>query len=385
MTRRGQVVAAVLLGGTGCFPLSPDPTATESGTAGTMDATGPASSTGATSATSATGATGATGTTGEPEPTSADPPVTTQPPGSTGGTPGDRPLEPWVTEVWRFDAMDLGDVDGDGRLDLVTSGTGAPPRVTVYPGRGDGTFDREAAVESTLWSFSAFVVADVTGDGRADVLAKGTGAPPRVTLYAGQENLGFVELQTTRVFTSTHMHAGDVGGDGFADLLIGAGEGLPPWVDVWPGSPTGLADAPGFEGELWRYDLLRSGDVNGDGRADVVTASLGSPPQLYVHAGKGAGGFGAPVISQISTLSWFDVGDVDGDGRADAVTDVPGNGWRFLVYRSLPGGWSEPTSYSGYTFERFELGDVDGDGRADLVAWGSGEPPRVEVYLAADF
>lgn len=382
-------MVVVLAGSAGCLPpLSPDKAATESGVASATDSTGSTSFAGsAGSASSASvSATGGPGSTGEPGTTSADPPVTTtQSPGSTGGWPGDVPLEPRVTEVWRFDAMDLGDVDGDGHIDLVTSGTGAPPRVTVYPGRGDGTFAREAAVESPLWSFTAFVVADVTGDGRADVLAKGTGAPPRVTLYAGQENFQVVELQTTEVFTSTHMHAGDIGGDGFADLLIGAGEGLPPWVDVWPGGPAGLAEAAGFEGELWRYELLRSGDVDGDGRADVVTASLGFPPQLYVHAGDGEGGFGAPAIAEVYNLSWLDIGDVDGDGRADAVTDIPGNAWRFLVYRSQPGGWSEPTSYAGFNFEGFELGDVDGDGRADVVARASGEPPRVEVYLAADF
>nr|WP_276603899.1 VCBS repeat-containing protein [Nannocystis pusilla] len=176
--------------------------------------------------------------------------------------------------------MDLGDVDGDGRLDLVTAGTGAPPRVTVYPGRGDGTFDRDAAVDTALFTFSQFVVADVTGDGRADVLAHGTGSPPRITVYAGGDDLAFAELATTELFEFDHMHAGDLTGDGHADLLVGRGESPSPWIQVWPGTADGIADAPVFEASPWTYALLRSGDVTGDGHVDLVTAGAGFPPQL---------------------------------------------------------------------------------------------------------
>src|SRR5690606_1296266 len=141
-------------------------------------------------------------TTGIPDPTTGPvpDPTTEGPVGSTGWPDGEDPLVPIVSLVWAFEAMDLGDVDGDGRLDLVTSGTGFPPRVTVYPGGGDGSFDRDAAVETELSTFSTFVLGDVDGDGRVDVLTHETGAPPRVSVHVGHTDLCFSLLATTEVF-----------------------------------------------------------------------------------------------------------------------------------------------------------------------------------------
>ncbi|MDC0718084.1 FG-GAP repeat domain-containing protein [Nannocystis bainbridge] len=373
--------AALLVGSAACiFPLSPDPTGSDpdtdasGSTTGAVDpVTGEPDPTGGPGTTAAPTTSGATTSDGSGEPSTGGPDI-------TGDDPSPAPI---VTEVWEFDAMDLGDVDGDGRLDLVTSGTGAPPRITVYPGRGDGSFDRDAAVDSPLFGFSQFVVADVTGDGRADVLAHGTGSPPRITVYAGGDDLTVSELATTQLFTFKHMHAGDLTGDGHADLLIGDGDSFMPWVQVWPGTESGIADAPLSAVNPWAYALLRSGDVTGDGHLDLVTASTGSPPQLYVHPGDGAGNLGEPQIAEIFNLSWFDLGDFDGDGLADAATDIPGNAWRFQVYLATQGGWTDPVAHDGFNFVRFELGDLDGDGRADLVAQAAGYPPRVEVYLGA--
>jgi Tfp pilus tip-associated adhesin PilY1 len=98
--------------------------------------------------------------------------------------------------------------------------------------------------------------------------------------------------------------------------------------------------------------------------------------------GDGLGGFAAPVGHELFTFSLFDGGDLDGDGRGDIVTDVPGNAWRFTLYRSTPGQWGAPADLEGNNFVGFELGDVDGDGHADIVARPTGAPPRVEVYLA---
>jgi len=390
------ILAALVAGLSACVMFEDPSAATTASGESTDDtassATAPATSSTTTSTTSSTSSTSSS-TTAPPtggDATDSDPTAapTTGNASATELTGDPVPpetglAEPVVTELWAFDGMDLGDVDGDGRADLVTAGTGQPPRVTVHPGRADGTFDTGAAVVSELKSFSAFVLGDVTGDGRADVLAQGTGAPPRVTVYAANDGASFTELATTQVFTFTHMHASDFNKDGHSDLLTGTGAGQPPQVWVWPGSPAGVADAPIFAAELWHYDVLRGGDVDGDGLADLTTAQPGTPPQIFVHIGDGAGGFGAPIISEVFNFSLLDLGDLDGDGRADAVTDVPNNPWRFQLYRALPDAqWSTPVVHDGHNAVNFELGDVSGDGLADLVAKPTGQPPRVEVYLA---
>lgn len=345
------------------------PTTTLVGGAGEdVEETGVGTSQGATAG-------GSTGGTGEATTAEATTGTTTDP------SEGPMRAIPVVSEVWAFGDHDLGDVDGDGVLDLVTSGTGFPPRVTVYPGSGDGTFNDLGAIESEVFDFAAFVVADVTGDGRADVLAQGTGAPPRVTVYAGQADAAVAELATTEVFTFTHMHAADLDGDGAAELLTGKGEGAPPSVLVWSGGAAGISAPALFEGAVKIYAELRAGDVDGDGLVDVVTVNPGAPPQVFVHAGDGAGGFASAVSAAIFNFSRADVGDVDGDGRADLVTNSPGNMWILQVYRSLGDGWSEASVIDGFNYEDLEIGDVDGDGRGDAVVRPSGAPPRVEVYL----
>lgn len=324
----------------------------------------------------ATGSSDAASSASGPVPTTgSEPPATT-------GEPFPPGPEPVVSPVFEFVAMDLGDVDGDGRLDLVTSGAGFPPRITCYRGGGDGSFDQATSVVSELPDFAAFVVADVTGDGHADVLAQGTGAPSRIGVYVGDAGGGFTALATTELPTFTQMHAADFDGDGAADLLTGTGDGFPPRVQVWRGGPAGIADLPLYTGEVFTYTGLRAVDLDGDAHPDLVTAGAGAPPRLNVYMGDGLGGFAAPVVHELFTFSMFDGGDLDGDGRGDIVTDVPGNAWRFTLYRSTPGQWGAPADLEGSNFVGFELGDVDGDGHADIVARPTGAPPRVEVYLA---
>lgn len=384
MTRTTVMTMCSLLAGAAC-PVFPDIESDSGPSANSWPAssvtehppTGGASTGGApTSDVTTDGETSAAGSSSGETPTTGAPPPTT-------GEPFPPSPDPVVSPVFEFLAMDLGDVDGDGRLDLVTAGTGAPPRVTFYPGAGDGSFAQAAGVDSELASFAGFVLADVTGDGHADVLAQGTGQPPRVGLYAGDGGGGFTAVATTELPAFVQMHAADVDGDGRADLLTGNGEGAPPRVQVWRGGPDGIAAAPLFTGEVFTYTALRGVDLDGDGHPDLATAGTGAPPRLNVYAGDGLGGFSdAAEVHELYNFSIFDGGDVDGDGRGDVVTDVPGNMWRFAVYRSTPGEWPEPALLEGFNFVAFELGDVDGDGRADIVARPTGAPPRVEVYLA---
>jgi hypothetical protein len=376
-----MLTICVLSAATGACVTFPEPPA-DSSTGETSDATA--------SATSGPGP-GST----DPQPTSGlpsddlpDPAGDPPPPDSdsdseppTGEPPPPGPM-PIVSELTRFDAMDLGDCDGDGRVDLVTADTGEPPRVTFYRGAGDGSFAGDEPVVSELFTFSSFMLADITGDGRADVVTRGTGFPPRVNVYPADGAGGFAAPTTTELPEFDVMHAADMNGDGRADLVTGRGDGPPPRITVWPGGPDGVGDGALFNGEVFTYTGLRAGDLDGDGHADVATAGTGFPPRLNVYPGDGLGGLGELVVHELKTFAQFDLGDLDGDGRGDVVADVPGNAWVFALYRSAPGRWAGPTLLEGFNFVGFELGDLDGDGHADIVARPPGEPPRVEVYLA---
>ncbi|MGL6095119.1 MAG: FG-GAP repeat domain-containing protein, partial [Fimbriiglobus sp.] len=171
----------------------------------------------------------------------------------------------------------LADVDGDGKLDLlVTAGLGGGPRVTVWPGTGfPGATGGRPTVNpvTNLFVFEpsqrdgAFVTGgDVDGDGKAElVFGGGPNGGPRVRVVNGAglfATPGFnsgVDLDRNLNLVLNNFFAGDgntrggvrvtmrdVDGDNLADLVTGSGDGLPAQVRVYAGSA--LRAAAGRDG-----------------------------------------------------------------------------------------------------------------------------------------
>jgi hypothetical protein len=171
-----------------------------------------------------------------------------------------------------------GDVDGDGRADVVvTPSAGSTNQVRIFSG-ADG---------SLLNSFRAFgkgaggvrvAVGDVNGDGFADVIA-GTGIGSSVRIFdamtgsilagAGHEFRAFSKGYRGGVYVA----AGDVNGDGIDDVLVGAAAGSTSvrsyLMGVGPVAPKTFA---GYDSKLARGVRLTALDVNGDGIADIITS-----------------------------------------------------------------------------------------------------------------
>jgi hypothetical protein len=181
--------------------------------------------------------------------------------------------------------------------------------------------------------------------------------------------------------------AGDVNGDGYADVIVGVrgtdgGHGS---VWIFHGGPGGLASSPdtewsGAEGEFLGVGVAGVGDVNGDGYADIACAGFGV---VYVHHG-GAGGVD-PVPSDVlpgEFLSYMaGLGDVNGDGFGDlAVYEQFRGESEVSIWFGGAGGLGEdatglaitdaPDTAGGHSHWVTGAGDVDGDGFAD-VAYGA--------------
>ena len=128
---------------------------------------------------------------------------------------------------------------------------------------------------------------DVNGDGRADIITgAGPGGGPHVKVFNGV-NSGL--LKSFFAFSASltggvYVAAGDVNGDGKADIVAGAGPGGGPNVSVFDGGSNQLlhsffAFGPGFTGGV----RVAAGDVNGDGKADIITgAGPGGGPHVIV-------------------------------------------------------------------------------------------------------
>jgi hypothetical protein len=171
-----------------------------------------------------------------------------------------------------------GDVDGDGLADVITgAGAGGGPHVRVFSGANGSELMGLFAYHPNFTGGVSVAAADVDGDGRADIIAgAGAGGGPHVRVLSGRDRS---ELMSFFAYGSSFtggvfVAAGDVNGDGHADIYTGAGAGGGPHVRVVSGSNGAslhsfFAYHPAFVGGV----RVAAGDIDGDGLSDILTAA----------------------------------------------------------------------------------------------------------------
>jgi hypothetical protein len=289
-----------------------------------------------------------------------------------------------------------GDVNGDGKADIVTGvGVGGGPHVRVLDGASLGQSPLfELFPYDPGFRGGVFVAAgDVNGDGKADIVTGvGVGGGPHVRVLDGRNPLNVLhELfpYDPALRSGVRVAAGDVNGDGKADIVTGVGAGGGPLVRVFDGTnPSSVlheffAYDPGFLGGVH----VAAGDVNGDGKADIITG-VGDGGGPHVKVFDGATGV---LILEIFPYDpgfrggvFVAAGDVDGDGKADIVTGVGvGGGPHVRVFSGLTGAvltefFPYDPGFRGGVL--VGVGNVDGTGRAELITGvGVGGGPHVRI------
>jgi hypothetical protein len=315
-----------------------------------------------------------------------------------------------------------------------------PNRDVAAPSGVRPSWKAEGNQTSALFGEAVATAGDVNGDGYDDVIVgawpydtgPGANSEGRAFVYHGSASgLGLSTTPDWTVqgdegyswFADSVATAGDVNGDGYDDVIVGAPKYNSPldegWAFVYHGSASGLSSTPDWTAEgnqgsaHFGYSVATAGDVNGDGYDDIV---VGAPYYDNGQAGEGrafvyyGSASGLSVTADWTAESdqgdaWFGwsvgtAGDVNGDGYDDVVVGAHfyDNGQadegRAFVYHGSASGLSPTPDWTAesdqvqaiFGWSVGTAGDVNGDGYDDVVVGahlydnGQADEGRAFVY-----
>jgi hypothetical protein len=240
------------------------------------------------------------------------------------------------------------------KFTAVGADAGAGPLVTIT--FQNGTYVSFFAYDASFRGGVRVAIGDVNGDGSPDIITgAGAGGGPQVDVYNVDNSTGAVSLQTSffafdePFFAGgVYVAAGDTNADGFDDVVVGAGAGGGPRVQVYAGSATGLVTSSTLN-DFFAYSLaftggvvVAAGDRNADFDSEVITAPASN------------GGFNIKSF------------DVNGNGNSPTVVD------NFFAF-------NDTTSVGGLSLA---VGFFDFSNIADLVVGTTNS--AFGVFLDAD-
>ncbi len=271
----------------------------------------------------------------------------------------------------------LADLDGDADLDLVV-GNDRPDDKRVYFNDGEGHFSLAGTFGDSEWPTRNVTVADLNGDERPEIIVANRGGPDNLSAnyVCFNDGAGFFPVcDVLSGESATTIAAGDLTGDGFVDLFVPHRDGGQSYLFVNDGDG-GFNERHAVGPRRSATRAVALGDLDGDGLLDIIVGDeVAGGVRLYINRGDASFEESRVIGDRGDIVFALAVADLDGDGDEDVVVGNDGAPGAILT---------NDGSGDGFTLTRFgdvqgavyglAIGDVNGDGVADIVAGRSGAP-----------
>ena len=293
------------------------------------------------------------------------------------------------------DSVVVADVNGDGKPDLLVANSGSST-VGVLLGNGDGTFQAATDYASggfNEWpQFGAVAAADLNGDGRVDLVVTNScvsstdcsSGTAGVLLGNGDGTFQLVVIYRSGTSEARSVAIADLNGDGKLDLVVAncgnssrcSGDGV---VSVLLGNGDGTFQAAvSYDSGAPQAISVTVGDVNADGKSDILVANSSGTGSVGVLLGNGDGTFKKAVTYNSLDAQAVTVADVNGDGKLDLITANMAstgctgvNGSVGVLLGNGDGTFQQAVFHDSggclYIAVSVAVADVNGDGKPDLL------------------
>ncbi len=267
-----------------------------------------------------------------------------------------------------------GDLNGDGKLDLVAMEYTAPAtfnKLFIYPGDGAGGFGARTQINlpGPLYrEYGSYYIKDFNGDNKLDLIVQyTTNGILNVVVYQNNGTGAFTPLTATANIGEM-VNLADINNDSRQDLITGSG------IDIY----YQLANADGSFGTRVQFPPVAlvgryEGDFDGDGDIDFASLDYSTAIRTFriiINQGNGTFTVSDPLVSLETGNIFFDVvKDLNNDGKPDIVLSNYGNAPKVMVLLNQGNNNFTKTNYnlaSSPVISFTQLGDFNGDGFTDF-------------------